>query len=766
MLQHWVHAGTQIGGRFTVIREIGRGATGIVFEVVHNQTSRRMAIKALFPHVAANRNVMWRFKQEAQVTASIKHANIVSAEVGHEFDQIYFIVQEFLEGSTLRDVLRQRYRLELPETLELLVPIMGALAAAHHKHVVHRDVKPANIFLAHTDPRDLHVVTPKLIDFGLAKIMSERTEGLTRDGAILGTPSYMSPEQARGDRVDARTDIWSIGVVLFEALSGQRPYHEDSVENVLQKIKSEQPWPLSKFAPELPRELVKIVHHALEPDVKRRYQSMRELIVDVLRFADSRDPLFSRRHAPSIPHLMNTISLGAYALPEVGSREAAAPAPVNLDFGPGAEESNTYDFYRLAQDALRLNDLGAAIQCAESALSRPEISRASGGRMHLVQGTALRWLGSFADAERHAIDAYRSLDPGTSWWFDALNLISVLCVNLARGKALRAFADELLHAEPNPNVTARCAEIKALCQCAISLVRIDEIGFAQKLIERAQWRAELIPYDDNESPVWLTLAEAEIGLHRNDQVSSHHLMKRAVKVFALLGDEKNESLYRTNVGNALIQLGAFAHAEPELRRAIEIAEAKQLYVLAPAQANLAFALTRLGRPKEAETVATLALRCCFDQGYMRFVPVCHIYLAESLRLLNRLHEARSSASSAVTSSHSIPAIQAYALATLSRILLLLKDVAGALERASEAMGIFEQLGSLEEGELAIRLALIRALEAHGDLTRAARQLNDARRRIKARADLIPDPMWKDYFTNIPEVCEIRRLKLKSAEPGA
>lgn len=321
--------GSLVGGRFVLIQEIGRGSTGTVFETRHGDLGHRVAIKVLHSHVVDNPSTVWRFKREAQLTASLEHPNIVSVfEVSRESDGVYFIVQEFLEGSSLRRLLQQQRRLDVDETLDYLVPIMGALVAAHHEGIVHRDVKPENIFLAQTEAG---AVVPKLIDFGLAKIAGAESEFETQLGAVLGTPSYMSPEQALGRTVDARTDVWSLAVVMFEALAGERPFFADGGAAVMQRVREGEARPLALVAPHLPGRLAGIVHHALQRDLARRFPSMFDFLSAVVRFAEEGDPAFSRRHAASIPRALVT---GAIS-PPVGPHRAARRDPLSDARPPG-----------------------------------------------------------------------------------------------------------------------------------------------------------------------------------------------------------------------------------------------------------------------------------------------------------------------------------------------------------------------------------------------------------------------------------------------
>ena len=772
--------GAIVGGRFVVVQEIGRGSTGVVFEVNHHELGHRAAIKALHPHIAADPNVMWRFKREAQLTASLKHPNIVSIfDVGQQLDSVYFIVQEFLDGVNLRQLLQRRGKLELAETLEHLVPIMGALVAAHQRGIVHRDVKPENIFLSQTEAK---TVVPKLIDFGLAKMASEKGDFETQIGVVMGTPSYMSPEQALGLQVDARTDVWSLGVVLFEALSGERPFHSDKAGTALEKIRMGAPRSLSLLAPQVPTELADIVHRALERDLSRRFSSMLDFLSALLRFAAKSDPALTSRHALSLPRALTS------ELPAVAWRDPEQPVPLaarkrsvsqkmraikppvssgldrDTDGGatPGGGSTDV-----LAEQALDVSSLTAAIDLAEQAISEQPGSSKIKGRMRLVQSLACRWLGRFAEAERYAQAAYRHLPKGSARWFAAISNLVVVLAAKGESAFLAEPAEDLLRSQPNKRHAA--AQVRALGQSAISLLRADQRALADRSFETAQALARELPYDQIDVRVWLDLAEAEFALHAGDPVKFLNLAELAAESFTSRGDTRNACLCRANMGNAYVQLGAFDRGERELRAAIADGERLGLGFLAPARTNLGFALARLGRLREAAWTVTDARQRCVAHGHRRFVPVCEIHLAEIQRLEGLFVEARPHAEQAVAESGNLPGLQAMALATLANVLLQLGRRAEALEQSSKAMEILAALPSIEEGEALIRLVHVRALVGSGRRAEARGRLDQARGRLELRAARINDPRWRRTFLEeVPENRDTQRLdldRLDTDRPG-
>lgn len=273
--------GLVLGEKYRVVRWIADGGMGSVFEAENTWTRRRVAVKVLDAEVSKQPDRVQRFIREARSATKIEHPNIVEVlDMGEDKKTgVFFLVQELLRGNDLKRTLRDApgRKLDAEEALALLVPIMEALEAAHQLGIIHRDVKPANIYLA---KQGGHIV-PKLIDFGLSKLLRrDPTEkGATTGGGMpLGTPLYMSPEQARGDvELDGRADLWSVGVVMYECLTGRLPYEGANAGAILLKVASERPRPVDQHA-DVPAELAAIVHRALEPERDRRWKSMTELL--------------------------------------------------------------------------------------------------------------------------------------------------------------------------------------------------------------------------------------------------------------------------------------------------------------------------------------------------------------------------------------------------------------------------------------------------------------------------------------------------------
>jgi serine/threonine protein kinase len=274
--------GTVLADKYRIVRVIGRGGFGTVFEAVHTWTDRRIAVKILHPDLATDGTLVARFLQEAKAAARLKHPHVVDVlDMGRDRgDGTVYLVLELLEGEELADRLERRGRLSPAEVFETLVPVMDALALAHERGIIHRDLKPGNVFL-HRDERGR--VIPKLLDFGIAK--TAEGKGTTKAGTVIGTPQYMAPEQAMADRaVGPPADVWSMGVMIWQALSGRLPFPGESAAQVLADLMLANAVPLRTVAPRVPAALADAVDRALLKDLDARYPHMRAFL-DALLWA-------------------------------------------------------------------------------------------------------------------------------------------------------------------------------------------------------------------------------------------------------------------------------------------------------------------------------------------------------------------------------------------------------------------------------------------------------------------------------------------------
>ncbi|HSP63551.1 MAG TPA: serine/threonine-protein kinase, partial [Pyrinomonadaceae bacterium] len=274
--------GTKLG-RYEIRSQIGAGGMGEVYLALDTELDRLVAIKILPGHLAPNQQRLQRFIQEAKATSALNHPHILTIhEIGVE-GATRFIATEFIEGETLRP--RMTEGLKLTEILEIAIQTAGALAAAHAAGIIHRDIKPENIMIR----RDGYI---KVLDFGLAKLtepLGSATDNEaptramvdTREGTVMGTANYMSPEQAQGTKVDARADLWSLGAVLYEMVTGQVPFAGKTPAETISLILQKEPAPLTRYSHEVPAELERIVAKSLTKSREERYQTAKDLLIDL-----------------------------------------------------------------------------------------------------------------------------------------------------------------------------------------------------------------------------------------------------------------------------------------------------------------------------------------------------------------------------------------------------------------------------------------------------------------------------------------------------
>jgi hypothetical protein len=273
--------GKVLGETYEIARLVGEGGMGRVYEARHLRLpDRRFAVKVMHPEFARQPEVVARFQREAESASSIGHPNVVDVFDVHKTpDGVPYLVGEFLEGEELGDYIERVGKLEVSFAVGLARQVCKALGAAHARGIVHRDMKPENVFLVLRDG----VPTVKVIDFGISKAGSGDTH-LTRTGMIMGTPSYMAPEQARGDKVDLRADVYAIGALLYHALTGQRPFDSDDPAATLNMVLTEEPPRPRSLAESVPEALELVVQHAMAKDPRERYQTTAELDLALLPF--------------------------------------------------------------------------------------------------------------------------------------------------------------------------------------------------------------------------------------------------------------------------------------------------------------------------------------------------------------------------------------------------------------------------------------------------------------------------------------------------
>ena len=264
--------GTEIGSRYRVVQLLGRGGMGAVYRVWDEELNRDVALKLIRPEIAADADVIERFKREIQLSSRVTHKNVLRVYDLGEADGTRFLTMQFVEGRDLSSLIKELGPLPVPRLISLFRQICKGLQAAHEQGVVHRDLKPQNIMVEGTD-------NLLITDFGLAKNLG--ASAMTEMGALMGTPAYMSPEQVRGQAVDKRSDIYSLGVILYEMASGKTPFAGGSVFEVMMRRLSTPPRPLGDLNPAIPAYLRKIVERCLAVEASARYQSVEEILADL-----------------------------------------------------------------------------------------------------------------------------------------------------------------------------------------------------------------------------------------------------------------------------------------------------------------------------------------------------------------------------------------------------------------------------------------------------------------------------------------------------
>ncbi len=304
--------GRLIGGRYRLIAPLGEGGMATLWRAVDQQLDREVAVKLLRPQYTRDAGFVARFKQEARSAGSLSHPNIVSVyDYGtDEEGETQFIVMQLVDGEDLASLLHARGSLSVDDSVRVAIDVASALEAAHRRGIVHRDVKPGNILI--TEGGEV-----KVTDFGIARAVSEAS--MTVTGTTLGSVHYFSPEQARGDEVTGASDVYALGIVLYEMLTGRRPFEADSAAGVALKRLNEDPLPPTAHRPDLPAGLVAIVMRALERDPQRRYPDAGAL-AEALR-AWRRDP-------SSVPVAPIGAGAAAAALPPRGEPTVYVPPPV------------------------------------------------------------------------------------------------------------------------------------------------------------------------------------------------------------------------------------------------------------------------------------------------------------------------------------------------------------------------------------------------------------------------------------------------------
>ena len=270
-------------GRYEILGLLGSGGMGEVYRARDTNLGREVAVKLLPAELGTDAERRARFEREAQSIAALNHPNVVTLYAFEEADDVPFLVMELVAGCTLEEEIPAN-GLSQQRLFELALALIDAVAAAHAKGITHRDLKPQNVMIDGEG-------RVKVLDFGLAKLLTQPAESVdatiaidpaaTREGFIVGTAAYMSPEQAEGKPVDARSDVFSLGILLYQMITGTRPFNGDTQMSTLTAVLRDEPRPVLELRPDLPRQLSRILRRCLEKDPDRRYESAKGLRYDL-----------------------------------------------------------------------------------------------------------------------------------------------------------------------------------------------------------------------------------------------------------------------------------------------------------------------------------------------------------------------------------------------------------------------------------------------------------------------------------------------------
>jgi serine/threonine protein kinase len=285
--------GQRIAGRYDIVRLLGEGGMGQVYEARHVELDKQVAIKFLFMELAEEEELLERFRREARITASLRHANIVEVmDFGVTDEDQPYLVMEYLTGESLSEILDREGKLSIPAATKIMTQILSGLSEAHGLGIVHRDLKPDNVFLDEVKGQGTVV---KLLDFGISKITAKDSKEnleLTKTGVVMGTPNYMSPEQVMGTiKLDGRADLYACGVMFFEMLTGRRPFEGETHNEVVVRIMSDPLPDMTSLRPEIGEELRALVLRALSRERDYRFATADELMQELTAIDPDQPPV-------------------------------------------------------------------------------------------------------------------------------------------------------------------------------------------------------------------------------------------------------------------------------------------------------------------------------------------------------------------------------------------------------------------------------------------------------------------------------------------
>ena len=600
-------------GPYEVISPLGSGGMGEVYLAEDSRLHRKLALKILPADLASDRNRMSRFNQEAMAAAALNHPHIAHIyEIG-EAGGVNFIAMEYIDGDTLRHRINEG--MKLLEILEIASQASSALVAAHGAGIIHRDIKPENIMIR----RDGYI---KLLDFGLAKL--SEPEGKTTDsdaptkamvntgaGTVMGTANYMSPEQAKGIQIDARTDLWSLGAVLYEMVTGHIPFRGETSAESISLILQKEPAPLSRFAREVPAELERIVTKALTKDREERYQTAKDMLIDLrnLKRKLEVDAEIERTVAPELRHSASTTS--GQSAPRTASDAVAATVPAST---APASSSAEYIVSRIQQHklfasitlvALVIGIVGLSLYLHarntevtfESIAILPFVNQNNDPNTeYLSDGipesiiNSLSQLPNLKVMSRNSVFHYKGKDMDAQMVAKELKVQAVLTGRLTqRGDGL-SLSVELINAQDNSQIWGQQYNRKLADVFAVQEEMAREISEKLRLKLSGAERQQLAKHPTENLKAFQYYMQGRSYAQRRTREDINTAIRYCEKA---LQEDPNYALAYAGLGDSYSQLGVRSYIAPiEGRQKAEEAARKALMLdenLAEAHASLGFA---------------------------------------------------------------------------------------------------------------------------------------------------------------------------------
>jgi eukaryotic-like serine/threonine-protein kinase len=579
-------------GSYKILSQLGAGGMGEVYLAEDTRLARKVAIKFIHARSTPDDLAQKRFIREAQAAASLEHPNICAIyEIGQQ-DDVRFIVMQYVEGETLASRLQGK-PLQLPETLDLAIQIATALSAAHSQGIIHRDIKPQNIVINSEGQL-------KVLDFGLAKVVKERelpdSEAATKSllsapGMIMGTPAFMSPEQARGEPLDARSDIFSFGSVLYEMITGRHPFAESSTAATLSAILTSEPAPLARYVSGVPDEMQRIVRKALSKSIQTRYQGINDLLIDLREL--KQDLELEAKLERSIG---SEVRAGVHAIQRTESGRAAVAMTNPLAAAPAGEDltGRTTSSTRIVIGEIKRHRLGISLTLATLIIAAVA-AYSYFNRQPVLTDRDTILLADFVNTTGDSV-------------FDGATLKQGLAVQLQQSPFLSLFSDErvrqalrLMNKSPDEPVTREVGREIALRQRLKAVIT----GAIAKFDRNYSLTLEAINSQTGE-----TIALTQVETEGKDQVLKA-LSRAATELREKLGESlssiqrsdkpledattsKLEAFQAYALGQGLAARGRLREAIPLYERAVEIDPD-----FATAYSVLAAMYTTTGKPRRA-----------------------------------------------------------------------------------------------------------------------------------------------------------------------